>query len=584
MEQTGVRPTRLRGILARMAVLLLVAVAAPMTLFGWIGWRGLDEMRGRLTEERRGVAIAVARQLDGTMREPMQLLAAMPDTAMREVWQPSHLFERIFLVDSHGEVLRAEPSSGPGLDLAAIPELGKALRSGRPSFSAVRTGADGQHRVFAIVPLPGDSGEVALAVGAWNLEAPRTIDRLETTWLARGASLDLVGESGEVLLSSVPSRRFLPSDHATTLAGWVAEKRSGFAVRASPAGLECIAAAPLRVAPWAVVVREPAASLFAPVERVRRSLLAVGVCVLAIAGLFAWGVSRSVRIPLLRLTEAAERIAAGDLEAPIRATGDDELGRLGRSFETMRQHLQVSMHRITRANEEMELRIEERTRTLQRLLRKVIGAQEDERKRIARELHDETCQTITALSLSVLGALTASSPEAARERLSEAGGMAARTLDELHRVMFDLRPAMLDDLGLVAAIRGYAQRHLPAAGVAPRFEIDDRELRLAPEIETALFRAAQEALNNVLRHAEAESVRIRVGVRDGFLEIEIEDDGRGFEPSEIAGPAESGRGLGVLGMRERLELIGGTATVDSAPGRGTRVLLRVAIPEEKQVA
>jgi signal transduction histidine kinase len=159
-------------------------------------------------------------------------------------------------------------------------------------------------------------------------------------------------------------------------------------------------------------------------------------------------------------------------------------------------------------------------------------------------------------------------------------------LDEVHRVIFDLRPAVLDDLGLVPAIRWLADRHLRPQGITVRYEFGGLDERLPPETETALFRAVQEAVVNVARHARAQNVLIQASRQGDTVEIEIEDDGRGFAGAALATADPSGRGLGLLGIRERLDLLGGTAEIDSAPGLGARILLRApaGVPVEAQNA
>jgi signal transduction histidine kinase len=304
----------------------------------------------------------------------------------------------------------------------------------------------------------------------------------------------------------------------------------------------------LTVLPWRLVLTQPEREVFAPVKELQRKLVILTPALAAVAGLFAWGVARSVKRPLVQLEAAAARIASGDLLHPVPPLGEDEIGRLGRSFEAMRTAL---------ARDEVR----------RKLLGKVIGAQEEERKRLARELHDETCQTITALKMSVAG-------------LPDAQAMADRSLDELHRIIHDLRPSVLDDLGLLAAIRWVAQRNLEPHGIQVRCEFDDLPPHLPAEIEIAVFRAVQEAVSNVARHAAADRVLIEFLASDHVLEVAVEDDGRGFVPADVAEGPGSGRGLGILGMRERMELIGGTTSVTSSPGAGTRVALRVPIPTE----
>jgi signal transduction histidine kinase len=158
--------------------------------------------------------------------------------------------------------------------------------------------------------------------------------------------------------------------------------------------------------------------------------------------------------------------------------------------------------------------------------------------------------------------------------------LVARIVDGIRRLIVDLRPSVLDDLGLAAAIRSFAEAHLTRRGVAVRCEIDDADLRLPSTVETAVFRAVQEALVNVARHAQAQTVLIQIAVEGHALAVEIEDDGIGFVMEPAQTDSESLRGIGLLGMRERIELVGGTVRVESEPGRGTRVVMSVPIVQE----
>jgi signal transduction histidine kinase len=138
---------------------------------------------------------------------------------------------------------------------------------------------------------------------------------------------------------------------------------------------------------------------------------------------------------------------------------------------------------------------------------------------------------------------------------------------------------MLDDLGLLPAIRWYATRRLGSRGVAVHCEFPDRPLELSPEVRTAVFRVVREALSNIERHADAETVLVACTAADDRLTIEVEDDGVGFDPAAVQHPAQTGRGLGLLGMRERLALLGGACAVESQPGRGTTVVVTVPLAE-----
>jgi signal transduction histidine kinase len=363
---------------------------------------------------------------------------------------------------------------------------------------------------------------------------------------------------------------------------------------------DVVALAPVASTSWHVRVRQPRRAAFAEEIALQRTFAILTPLFLAVAALFAWGAARSVRRPLGALTKVADRLAAGELSRPVPlpaddASHDDEIDRLARAFETMRIALARSLAEITQANETLERRVAARTRELEtlyaalkdrdarraELVRKLLSAQEDERRRIARELHDETCQTVAALAVGLDTLGRAGSPEEARAKLEDARALASRTLDGLHRVIFDLRPSVLDDIGLVSAVRWWIARHLTPAGITARLETENLEDRLPPAVEIPVFRAVQEALTNVVRHAGARTVLVQMSREAGTLSVDIEDDGRGFAPADVATPSESGQGLGLLGMRERVEILGGTLVLDSAPGSGTRVAFTVPVPEEE---
>jgi signal transduction histidine kinase len=350
--------------------------------------------------------------------------------------------------------------------------------------------------------------------------------------------------------------------------------------------------APVTGTPWQLQVADVGPDPRAPIAAFRRESLWLAPTLAALATLLGWGIARSVRQPLIRLTAAAERIARGNLERPIdvrrAARGGGEVARLAAALEEMRTALRTSINDIEEANRELERRVEARTRELaaanasleererlrQRLLRQVISAQEDERRRVARELHDETSQSLAALGIDLEMALGSSGAEAQR-RMDDARKIVSRMHQGLHRLIVNLRPSVLDDLGLAAAIRWVAEREL--AGLNVRCELTDLDERLPSEIETAVFRAVQESIVNIARHAQAESVLIQGAIENGRLVVEIEDDGCGFDPAGIVRTPDSMRGIGLLGMRERVEILGGHVTVDSAPGEGTRIVLDVPV-------
>ena len=214
------------------------------------------------------------------------------------------------------------------------------------------------------------------------------------------------------------------------------------------------------------------------------------------------------------------------------------------------------------------------------LLQKVISAQEEERKRIARELHDETSQALAALAVAVETAVSqAAGGGDVGESLARMKILALGSLEEVHRLIFDLRPTLLDDLGLIAALRWYAESRLGGIGMKVRLEVVGEERRLGQLIETTLYRVVQEAINNVANHSGAQSFTATLVLDPKSLTLTMVDDGWGFDQAELGRSLDPKRGLGLLGMEERVELLGGTFSVYSGVGLGTRIDLEVPLKE-----
>jgi PAS domain S-box-containing protein len=215
------------------------------------------------------------------------------------------------------------------------------------------------------------------------------------------------------------------------------------------------------------------------------------------------------------------------------------------------------------------------------LLRRLVSAQEDERRRVARELHDSLGQLVTAMLLGISAVRDAGPlPPAALERLDTLQKLAHELSRTTHALAVRLRPTALDDVGLQGALRQYLEEWSARTGVAAQFQVvGPAEARFPPDVETALYRVLQEALTNVARHAHGRRVSLVIQEQDGCVIVVLEDDGVGFD-AEAA--AASGR-LGLLGMRERMALVGGVLEIESSPGAGTTVIARVPLaPSPKE--
>ena len=234
----------------------------------------------------------------------------------------------------------------------------------------------------------------------------------------------------------------------------------------------------------------------------------------------------------------------------------------------------------------LEQRVAERTaeladanQRLRHLSVQIINAQEAERKRISQELHDEMGQALTAIIYNLEMSLQDLPPglgQTTKERLVEAYSLTLRTLEQVRLLSLDLRPAMLDDLGLVPALRSYVSRYTRRTRMEVAFEAIGMEEQLSPEMETALYRIVQEALTNVARHAQARSIRLRLERKASTVAVVVEDDGRGFDVEKTRESKPSDSGVGLLGIEERVHAMGGSLCILSQPGQGT--VLSVEMP------
>ena len=269
-----------------------------------------------------------------------------------------------------------------------------------------------------------------------------------------------------------------------------------------------------------------------------------------------WMLQRRFR-PLESLIDQIEAIDPAE-PTPLELRRSDpveEIDRLASSFHGLLERIE-----------------EERRRSGQLAMR----AQEEERRRLARDLHDEVNQALTAILLRLEALAQETPPERAPELL-ELKRLVNQAMDELLNLARQLRPSALDDHGLLAALETQLKRFSARSGIEARLDTSGDPDTLADVVQTAIYRVTQEALTNVTRHAGATAVELVVAEDEGGVELRISDDGRGFDPAVLphVNSLTPGRGLGLIGMAERARLVGGELDVRSAPGGGTTITLRV---------
>ena len=288
----------------------------------------------------------------------------------------------------------------------------------------------------------------------------------------------------------------------------------------------------------------------------------VGLALTALLNVF---VLRAALNPLARLQEVARRVREGDLAVRAQPSplADAEIAQLATTLNAILDEVQ---------------RYQEQMRALSG---RVIRAQEEERQRIARELHDDTGQVLTLLLIRLK--LLEGQPGAERleEQIAELRGLVSGAIDQVRQLALNLRPPALDQLGLVPALRSLATTFTANTHIPVKLELPREAVRLSPEQTIAVYRIAQEALTNAAKHASATQTTLAVALNQSSLRLTVRDDGQGFDPAAFARPAgkgaASGPGVGLFGMEERARLVGGTLRIVSTPDSGTRVTLELPL-------
>ncbi len=581
----------------RLAIVVVIGFTILFAVTTAVGLAATQELTGQIFSDRRVLAEITAGQIDtfiGDIEQGLKVVAP-PDLGPTAGNQAFHLLRQtrpdilsVGWYDATGRLVWQEPAGQDSLR----PLVEETLRTGRTGvYGPVLDPATGRHGMAIVVPR-----EAGAAVAVVDLDGPYLSGvLLQAKMLGRTGHAMLVNQDGLVLASTEVWERLQPGEHLQFYrqAG-AARKPVAEVVPCEPCpgaeagGDHLMAYAPLRAAPWGVAVGGSAAESLAPVYDLRSRVLMVGLVMLAgVLGATLAGAKLLVR-PVEYLIGAAERLSAGNLEDPVRVAEGGEIGLLAETLDRMRVQLRDSLTALKRWGEELEAQIQARTAELRRLheergriLEKVLDAQEEERERIARELHDEVGQTIATLfiKLQILERAVNqdNDPEMVSNLTKELQSDALRALESVRRVSAGLRPRVLDDLGLIAAVQQCLRELRQRFGIEVELEARiPEETRLPRTVETAAYRILQEALNNAARHSRASQVTVRIGVETGDLILIVADNGRGFDVAGVlAGPTEGK--LGLLGMQERASLLGGEWSIRSEPGLGTTVRVRLPL-------
>ncbi len=300
------------------------------------------------------------------------------------------------------------------------------------------------------------------------------------------------------------------------------------------------------------------------------AVIILGVCLLAVV--LAAKMARLITAPISKLVQVSQAITQGKLTVKADVGRNDEIGKLATAFNEMASGLAAT-------NSERDalvgtLQEKEYLRTT--LLNKLITAQEDERRHISRELHDETGQSLTWLVMSMRALADKATDAKQREVLLTARDIASELLNEIRDMAVELRPPVLDDLGVVAAMKKYLATYQQRFDITVKFSATQEINDLDKQIAVALYRILQESLTNIVRHSKATVVDVNIDLRQQTILMQITDNGRGIADAELEQAVRQNR-LGIYGMKERAELLNGTFQITSSPQRGTTITVSVPL-------
>jgi len=456
-----------------------------------------------------------------------------------------------------GRLITSTPPSGLWDWVAQndIPLASRFASDPGPVFSSLFFDPN-SNRLFVIVSQVIPSRDIIVA-GAFF---PETLARetLSTSYPdSAHVTIFLLNQSQQVLFTSGPlATENISPDHPGVIE--VLRGESGTTYVRQDKVEHVVAYSPIKPTGWALVTEEEWEKVVSPSLQLTQMAPLVIVPAFILALIALWFVASRIVQPLQKLESKAAALAWGDFEAI-----KDSVGGISEV-----QHLQMELT-------EMSSKVQAAQEGLRDYIGAITSAQEEERLRLARELHDDTIQSVIALKQRVQFAQKSVKDQTSRRALAELETLSEQTIENLRRMTRALRPIYLEDLGLVTALEMLARETSQNHSLDVDFQKSGDEQRLSHEVELALYRIAQEALNNVVRHSQAGRAELLIAFGEKETILEVSDNGKGFDmPRSPTDFAPNGH-FGLLGIRERADLIAARLEVESAPGKGTRLRVRL---------
>ncbi len=554
----GLRLQLLGLIILPLSLLLLALAIAGVRIHQ-------DAMR-RLVAERdvrsvRAAAAAISQQLHHR-EAAMRALAlrfgdgASPETILEQAGYLLGDYDGgLAILDLDGDILASTDNAEVWIDLPAV-ELIAGLKNGETRFSEILPDTEAGGMVLAAA-----RSEDQVALGAFTITSLMRTATLGPMTDSDSYSAFLTDKSGRVLTSvGTVLQEDMMSAHPGVQAALRGETGSSYL----PAddGEHVVAFSPILPTAWTLIIEEPWETVTSPILNLSLVAPLVLVPALGVMLIALWFGSRQIVSPLRKLEQQADRLAEGDYDAV-----EEPVGGIAEI-----QHLQRTLTMMTQ-------RIHTAQDALRGYINTITQTQEDERRRLARELHDETIQDLTALGqqVQIIGINRRNNGLDDIQELRDLHQSTQEAIERVRRLSRGLRPIYLEDLGLIPALQMLAQDTELELDIPASFRSEGDLRRLDAETELALYRIVQEALSNVSRHARAKHVWITVNFKEDGTLLAVRDDGVGFQPPDQTSDLARTGHYGLIGMVERAVLIGAHLDIRSNPNQGTQITARLPL-------
>jgi two-component system sensor histidine kinase DegS len=598
----------------RIVIAILLYILLVFLTFGVASFIVINDSTKKIVSDQLYIASSVASSLDYVLESNINRLydislagqinfenisTVETKKLLAEAYKYSIFTDGILLVDLNGNLLQAYPSKYyKSANLSSIPAINKALKDDTTTISSLYIFETIKKPViFVMVSLKNLEGQkIGLVIGLINPVNPQLNQFLQKIAI-NGESLIQIIDQNEMIIASNKQIVLLQNhDYRGEIGKLIKEKKWGILkcmYNSSNHNVDSsfdLAVIPMKSIPWAIVFGRPSVVITDVINKLIYLFIIV-VFIYLIAGfVFSMGLSKGIVKPIKALISEIHLISKGNYDKPVTMVGSDEIFILSKNFEDMRVKLAKTLDRLKNYNIELEKEVIERTNELREsknriemLLKKVINSQENERKRVARELHDGILQDLSAILMRI-DILINKKTTNNKNDIEELKLILLKTFDDVKNIMQNLRPIVLDDLGLLSSIEWLIEATLKNRGIEYDFYTEGLDrLRLRPEVEISIFRIIQEALNNIIRHSNAKNVLVSALVKSNLLEIYVEDDGLGFDIRKFLNNVgqfnDDFKGIGLLGMRERATLINGDLEIESKDSIGTKISLKVKLSE-----